>query len=175
MTEPRHIFLIGLRGSGKSTVGATVAAALGRPFFDADAELETHYHTTIAEIFRTHGEEAFRNYESETLIRLCDGPPAVIATGGGAILRPQNVERMQRTGEIYWLEVSPDVAFGRIQADATTASRRPNLLHGGLAELAQLLEQRRPAYRTAAHMSVNADAPAGEVANIIVNAVRGIN
>jgi shikimate kinase len=171
--ERGHVFLIGSRGSGKSTVGAIVAAALNRPFFDADAELEAQYRTTIAEMFRTEGEGAFRDRETQVLRRLADGPVAVIATGGGCVMRRENVEAMQRSGWVIWLEVSPEVAFARIEADPTTASRRPNLAGGGLEEVATLVHDRRAAYRTACLFGVNADRPASEVADVIVTAVRG--
>ena len=158
-----HIYLIGYRGTGKSTVGRLVAAALGRPFHDADIVLEHAAERTIAEIFASEGEVGFRDRESTTLAELASRPPAVIATGGGIILRESNREILRFTGFVVWLTAAPETLWQRIQGDATTAARRPNLTAtGGLAEVINLLAAREPHYRATAHRAIEAEARSPE-------------
>src|SRR5262245_51897574 len=90
------IFLIGYRGSGKSTVGRVLAGRLGWEFIDADAVLEERYGNTIREIFAAEGETGFRNKESAVLADLCTRAKTVIATGGGVILRQENRARIKQ-------------------------------------------------------------------------------
>lgn len=168
-----HIYLIGGRGSGKTTVGELVAPMLQLPFVDADAVFETLFGMTIAEMFRTDGEAAFRDGESAVLRSLSAGPPAVIATGGGVVVRPENREVLASNGFAIWLKVSPVTAFRRIQADPATAARRPNLTTGGLREVQELLAAREPLYRETAQYTVDADRDPAEVAAAVLTAVRG--
>lgn len=145
------IFLIGYRGTGKTTVGRALAERLGWEFRDADAELEAGAEMTIAEIFVAEGEPGFRDRESRTLAELSAGANRVIATGGGVILRPQNREILRASGFVAWLTASPEVLWERINADTTTAARRPNLTaSGGLDEVVRLLAIREPLYREVA-------------------------
>lgn len=151
MNRGQHLLLIGARGTGKTTVGRQLAVRLGRPFADVDDFIEEHAGQTIAEIFRDQGEEVFRNFEEHVLALLCDGPPAVIATGGGAVLRAKNRQRLQNAGFVAWLSGPPELLWERVQADTTTASRRPNLTaSGGLSEVRSVLAVREPLYRETA-------------------------
>ena len=144
------IYLIGYRGSGKTTVGRLLAARLGWDFVDADAMLEERTGKTIREIFATEGEIAFRTLESEILGELAKRTRVVIATGGGVVLREKNRELLKQSGFVAWLSADPATLWGRIQADSTTAARRPDLSTGGLAEVEQLLATRLPIYRACA-------------------------
>lgn len=148
------LFLVGYRGSGKTTVGRVIAGRLGWQFLDADAVLEERHGRTIREIFATEGETGFRNKEADVLADLCSRKETVIATGGGIILRAENRSLMKRHGFIAWLRADPATLLARIQADPSTAARRPNLAGGGLAEVEQLLAVRDPLYRAVADVEV---------------------
>lgn len=151
-----HLYLVGYRGCGKSSIGAIVAARLGRLFVDADTVLEADAGRTIRDIFVSEGEGGFRDRETATLRKLSVGPPAVIATGGGAILRAENRELLRSTGFVVWLTAPAEVLWDRISIDPTTAARRPNLAGGGLDEVKALLAAREPHYTATAHSVVDA-------------------
>lgn len=144
------LFLIGLRGTGKTTVGRRLAERLCLPFLDADAELELSHGRTIRDIFATDGEAAFRELEAKMLEALIARGSVVIATGGGVVLREQNRQRMQAAGKIVWLTADTDTLWRRIEADSTTPGRRPDLGGGGREEIEQLQQQREPCYRSCA-------------------------
>lgn len=167
----RHLYLIGYRGSGKSSVGAIVAARLGRPFVDADTLLEADAGKNIRDIFAAEGEAGFRDRETTTLRKLAAGEPAVIATGGGVILRHENRELLRSTGFAVWLNAPAELLWDRISIDPTTAARRPNLAGGGLEEVRGLLAVREPLYSATAHAVVDATRSPEEVAGDILTAV----
>jgi shikimate kinase len=154
-TEPRHplIFLIGYRGTGKSTVARLLAAALGWDCIDADPLLEERHGRTIRQIFAAEGEAGFRDKEAALLQELCQRRQTVVATGGGVILREANRQRL-KAGWVVWLTADPATIWQRLQADATTAERRPNLTVGGLSEIEELLRVREPLYRACADLVV---------------------
>lgn len=149
------LFLIGARGTGKSTVGRALAAKLGWGFVDADEHLESAAGASIADIFKTEGEAGFRDRESSTLAELAGRENHVIATGGGVVLREANRERLQN-GFVVWLRATPEAAFARMQGDPTTAARRPNLTSaGGVEELRTLMATREPLYRDVADFTLD--------------------
>ena len=153
-----NVFLIGYRGSGKTTVAEALAKLLRWPWRDADAELERRAGKTIKEIFAASGEKAFRDLESAVLCDLAALDRHVIALGGGVVLREQNRVLLRQRGKVVWLTAAPETLFSRISADATTAARRPDLTaHGGLDEIRSLLAQRTPLYSASADLTVNAD------------------
>jgi shikimate kinase len=161
----RLILLIGPRGSGKTTVGRALAARLGWAFADADEHVEAAAGQTIAAIFAAEGEAGFRDREAAALAELCGHTDHVVATGGGAVLRPANRELLRRSGFVVWLDVTPEVAWARLQADPTTAARRPNLTAaGGLEEVRTLIAARGPLYRQTAHVVIPAGAPSPDAA-----------
>lgn len=151
----RLLFLIGYRGAGKTSVARLLAAKLGWAWLDADAVLEERAGRTIRQIFAMDGETAFRNLESALLDELCGLNDHVIATGGGVILRSENRARLKQ-GTVVWLKARADVLWQRMQADATTAQRRPNLAQGGLAEIEELLRVRTPLYEACQDFTVDA-------------------
>jgi shikimate kinase len=148
------IFLIGYRGSGKTTVGRVLAQRLGWNFVDADALLEERRGKTIREIFAEAGEASFRETESQILRELSARAKTVIATGGGVVLRPENRELIKNRGFVAWLNADAVTLWARVQEDASTAARRPALTVGGLAEVEQLLAVREPLYRECANVEV---------------------
>ena len=152
-----NVFLIGYRGSGKTTVAAALAARLGWLWIDADVELERRAGRTIKQLFAEQGEGAFRDLESEIIAELAGGERQIIACGGGVVLREQNRAVLRRGGRCVWLRVSPEALLLRIEGDATTAARRPNLTgHGGLAEIQTLLAERTPLYEACADLRFDA-------------------
>ncbi len=168
-----RIFLIGYRGTGKSTVARLVAEHLGWQSIDADPLLEAEYGSSISDIFAAEGETGFRDKEEAILDRLCAKDEHVIATGGGVVLRPQNRLKLCSSGWVVWLNADADTIHQRLETDATTASRRPNLTSGGLAEIEELLTVRHPLYEECADMRIDTTSlsPA-EVANTIVENYR---
>ncbi len=149
------LFLIGLRGSGKSTVGRLVGERLKIPFVDADAELEAQAGRTIREIIADDGETAFRGLEEQILAKLIERGPAVIATGGGVVLRESNRRRIRQSGKAVWLTADVETLSDRLAGDPTSSARRPNLTVGGRAEIAELLQTREPMYRACADWIVD--------------------
>jgi shikimate kinase len=148
------LFLIGYRGTGKSTVGPLVAARLGWHFLDADALLEERHGQSIREMFAAVGEAGFRDREAELLAELAGLRRHVVATGGGVVLRPGNRELLRR-GRIAWLAADTDTICRRLAGDPNTADRRPTLTVGGRAEVEQLLAVREPLYRECADVTVD--------------------
>ncbi len=112
----RHLYLIGNMGSGKSTVGAHLAQLLGMPFVDLDTWIEQSTGATIAALFESEGEPAFRERERVALQQVAQLPPHVVATGGGVVLNPANWAVMRRTGWIVYLRAEPETLWQRIQA-----------------------------------------------------------
>jgi shikimate kinase len=153
-----NIFLIGYRGSGKTTVARALAEALGWTWLDADAELERRAGRSIQQIFAESGEGAFRDLESAVVADLAKLDRHVIALGGGAVMREQNRQALAGRGKVVWLQATPETLHERIAADPTTGARRPNLTgQGGLDEIRQLLAQREPIYQACADLVLDAE------------------
>ena len=143
---PRNLFLIGYRGTGKSTVAVLVAAELGWQSVDADAVLEARAGMSIRDIFLAEGEGGFRRRETELLEEICLSQRQIVATGGGVILAPKNRERLAKSGVCAWLEADSATIERRLNEDPATAGRRPVLTVGGRAEIENLLNLRQPLY-----------------------------
>src|SRR5262245_26833320 len=143
----RHVYLCGLMGSGKSTVGALLAQRLGVPFRDLDAEIERQAGLGVAEIFARFGAADFRGREAGALYRLARAEPAVVALGGGALGRPENRDLVLATGTLVWLDAPSPVLIRRI-GDVRS---RPLLAAGDpVATLERLRRERQDDYQTAA-------------------------
>jgi shikimate kinase len=169
-----NLFLIGYRGCGKTTVAAELSKLLGWPWLDADVELERQAGQTIKQIFADQGETAFRDLESQIAKELAMRERHIIALGGGAVLREQNRQLLIGRGKTIWLKAEPEVLQARIQADATTAERRPNLTgQGGLSEIRTLLAARTPLYASCADVTIDSQAGSpAEIARQIVAELR---
>jgi shikimate kinase len=149
------IFLIGYRGTGKTTVAQLLADRLGWDWLDADETLEKRHGRSIRAIFAEEGEAGFRDREAALLAELCRLRRHVVATGGGVVLREGNRQRLREAGLVVWLQGDAATLWQRVQGDATTNERRPNLTVGGLAEVEELLRQRQPWYAACAHGAVD--------------------
>lgn len=117
MNSPPHIVLVGLPGSGKSTVGPLLAAELKAPFVDLDHEIERRERMSVADIFASRGEQEFRSMEKLITQELAARPPSVIAPGGGWILDPANVSALRPPARIIHLVVSVSTALQRLGPD----------------------------------------------------------
>jgi shikimate kinase len=153
-----NIFLIGYRCTGKTTVGKALAQRLQRCFIDADEELTKENNISIADMVAQHGWDYFRQREREVIRRLSNFDNHVIATGGGAILNPENIRDMKKSGFVVWLTASPETIRYRIVKDKITDTQRPALTDKGLLEeIGEMLAIRNPLYETAMDMRVETD------------------
>ncbi|MGA8497318.1 MAG: shikimate kinase [Xanthobacteraceae bacterium] len=143
----RSIVLVGMMGVGKSSIGRRLAARLGVPFVDADAEIEKAAGMSIADIFARHGEADFRSGEARVIARLLDGGPQVLATGGGAVMNADTRAAIKAKGVSIWLSAELDVLMRRINK---RKNDRPMLQTADpAATLRELLVAREPAYAQA--------------------------
>jgi shikimate kinase len=144
------IFLIGMMGAGKSTVGRLLAEALGFAFIDADRELEARSGVPIPTIFEIEGEAGFRRRESTLLDELTTRPGIVLATGGGAVLDAETRTRLQERGLVIYLRASADEVFRRTRRDKS----RPLLqTDDPRSRIDALLTERDPLYAATAHLT----------------------
>lgn len=142
----RSLVLVGLMGSGKSTVGRRLATRLDMPFVDADDEIEKAAGCSISDIFDTIGEAAFRDGERRVIARLLSEGPVVLATGGGAFMAPDTRERIRAGATSIWLRAGLDILVRRCQR----RSHRPLLQKGNTRDiLRDLMAQREPVYAEA--------------------------
>lgn len=164
----RTIVLVGLMGAGKTTVGRRLARRLGIEFADSDFEIEKAAQMTVADIFATYGEDYFRAGERRVISRLMDGPPKILATGGGAFINDETRSLMKKKSITVWLDASLDVLVERTSRRDT----RP-LLQNGDPEtiLKQLLEDREPVYAQADIKIKSSDGPHDIVVNSIVQSL----
>ena len=171
---PPVLFLVGYRGTGKTAVARLVAERLDWGWLDADAVLEERAGRSVRAVFAEEGEAGFRRREAEVLEDLCRRPRHVISTGGGVVLRADNRARLRAAGRVVWLTADAETIWRRLQADGTTAERRPALTVGGLAEVRQLLQVREPFYREVADCIVDTVGRSpDEVAELVLAAIRG--
>ena len=150
-----NIVLVGYRGTGKSTVGRLLAARLGRELVSTDAEIVKRAQRTIPEIVAQEGWEYFRDLESGICRELAGRDQLVIDTGGGAILRAQNVEALKKNSTVVWLTASVETIAKRIGGD----SQRPSLMgtNSFVDEIQDVLRERTPKYQAAADHSIATD------------------
>jgi shikimate kinase len=154
------LVLIGLRGTGKSTVGRILAQRLKWDYFDTDVLVEERAQMSIKELFAKHGEPFFRKLESEIVRECAQKDKVVIATGGGAILDRQNVDALKDNGFVIHLTANPSELWHRISQDPNTKKNRPPLLQNaesGIDELKKLMLARSAAYAHARDVEVTVE------------------
>ena len=141
----RHVFLIGMPGCGKSSLGRKVSNMLHVPYVDMDQRISDVVGCTVSEMFDRYGEQAFRNAETNTLIQLTRETPSLISTGGGTVLRENNRAIMRNHGVIVLIDRPLEEIMGDIKLD-----RRPLLAQKGLGEVERLYHERIDVYRSVA-------------------------
>jgi shikimate kinase len=160
------ISLVGLPGSGKSTVGRQLARRLQLPFFDSDHVIEQQLGCSIREYFEREGEDRFRDVEEAVIDQLTQNPKCVLSTGGGVVLRPANRQHLHERGQVVYLNSSPDELFRRLRHDVN----RPLLqVADPLGRLRDLHALRDPLYRETAHFIIETGRPSvATLVNMIV-------
>lgn len=154
--EPGALALVGMPGSGKSTVGRHLARQLGWKFVDSDHEIEHAVGCSVRTYFDQHGEAAFRDLEEQTIARLCRHTGAVLATGGGAVLRPANRNALKANCQVIYLRSTPEELFRRLRHD----TQRPLLqVRDPLKRLRDLFRERDPLYRETCHFTIETGRP----------------
>ncbi len=152
----RSIVLVGMMGAGKSSIGRRLAARLGIPFSDADAEIEQAAGMSVADIFEAHGEPSFRSGEARVIARLLENGPQVLATGGGSFMNAETRARIHEKGVSVWLKADVEVLLRRVRR----RNDRPLLRNDDPAmTLANLLAAREPIYSEANLTVVSRDVP----------------
>lgn len=152
MKASGNLFLVGLMGAGKTTVGRQLARLTGKTFYDSDHEIEARTGVRIPVIFEIEGEAGFRVRESEMIAELAALPDIVLATGGGAVLDPHNRQILANYGTVIYLRASIDDLLARTQHD----KNRPLLQTANpRAKLEALFAQRDPLYREVADIVVD--------------------
>lgn len=150
------ISLIGLPGSGKSTVGRQLARRLQLPFFDSDHVIEQQLGCSIRVYFEREGEDRFRDVEEAVIDQLTQNPKCVLSTGGGVVLRPANRQHLRDRTQVIYLNSSPDELYRRLRHDVN----RPLLqVADPLGRLRDLHTVRDPLYREAAHFIIETGRP----------------
>jgi len=152
MITTRNLFLVGMMGAGKTTVGRQLANRLGKVFYDTDREIETRTGVRVAVIFDVEGEGGFRRREAEVVDQITALDNIVLATGGGVVLDPRNRENLQARGFVIYLHAEPKALWQRTRNDKS----RP-LLQGGdpLQRLETLYRARDPLYRGIADLVID--------------------
>ena len=162
----RHIVLVGMMGSGKTTVGRMLASRLHRDLLDTDALIEVREGRSVRELFSSNGEDSFRAIESEVLVESLANPKgAVIAAAGGVVLRRENREALHASGaRVVWLRADPVVLAERVKG----GGHRPLLDADPEGMLRRMHEDREPLYREVADLIITVD---GRSVNEVVEAV----
>jgi shikimate kinase len=150
------IVLVGMPGSGKSTVGRQLSRRLGWPFVDSDTEIERQLGCSIRSYFEQHGEASFRDLEQQVMAELLKRDSHVVATGGGAVLRESNRQAMQSSGQVVYLRSTPEELIRRLRHD----THRPLLqVRDPMRKLRELFRERDPLYRDAARFVIETGRP----------------
>ena len=165
-----HLYLCGFMGCGKSTVGKQLAKGLGTRFLDLDDYIVEKAGKSIPEIFASQGEEAFRDWETKCLSELSQKPRMVIATGGGTLMRPQNVQAAKESGKIVFLDIPFAECYRRIKGD----ENRPVAARSTLEELEALYNTRREVYRSVCDLSVEQILSPLKTAELIIQRVKSL-
>jgi shikimate kinase len=149
-----NIYLVGLMGAGKTTIGRSLAKRLELGFLDTDRELETRTGVGIPTIFEIEGEEGFRKRESQVILDISREKGQVVATGGGAVLREENRRNMRASGFVVYLDVPLRILWERTHHDRN----RPLLqVADPLSKLARLFAERDPLYGKVADLVINGE------------------
>jgi shikimate kinase len=165
----RTVALVGLMGAGKTSIGRRLAQELRLPFLDADTEIEQAAGESVEDIFEHHGEAVFRDGERRVIARLLEGPPHILATGGGAFMDPSTRALLKERAITIWIKADVDVLLARV----TRRNHRPLLKQGDKrAILEQLMQERHPIYAEADFTIDSSDGPPEEMVGGILSLLR---
>lgn len=169
MSTRQNIILTGFMGTGKSEIGRILSKKLGLKLIDVDSEIEARQKMTITEIFKQCGEQGFRDIESEVIKTIADKENAVISTGGGAVLRQENIDHLRKKGIIICLMASPETILQRTGRNKD----RPLLqVENPLQKIKELIEFRKPYYEKADLMIDTEGKNPREIADEIMDKIK---
>ena len=167
-TGAAHVVLVGMMGTGKSTVGRRVARELHRPFVDSDDQIVSRSGRRVTEIFATDGEAAFRSLESAVMSDLLTAPePSVIAAAGGAVLDPTTRSLMRTHGTVVWMQAPVGVLVDRTRR----GTHRPALAEDPEGTLQRMEDDRSSLYAEVADITVDSSRPVDAVVRSILDAL----
>lgn len=170
MSAKNNIYLVGMPGAGKTTVGRQLARRLQRSFVDADHEIEARTGVRIPLIFDIEGELGFRDRESKVIAELANESNLIVATGGGAVLRPENRAALKHGGTVVYLHATPRLLFERTRLDPN----RPLLqVADPMQKIEELFAQRDPLYREVADIIINS--LGGSISQLVKQVERELN
>lgn len=166
------LVLVGLPGSGKTTVGRQLARRLAIPFVDSDHAIENRLGCSVREYFEREGEDRFRDIESEVLDDLSQNYTGVLSTGGGSVLRSENRQFLRERGHVFYLRSTPEEVFRRLRYD----QNRPLLqVSDPMARLRDLFDTRDPIYKQAAHFVMETNRPSvSTLVNMVIRKLEQI-
>lgn len=165
----RAVVLVGMMGAGKTTVGRRLAPRLGLPFFDADQEIEKAAGMSVSDLFAAHGEQSFREGEAKVIRRLLEGPPHVLATGGGAVTHPETRALIAERAISVWIKADVETVLKR----ATKRATRPLLQNSDPRETLERLSEERKKYYAAADIHVESQpGPHSHTVDLIMEALK---
>lgn len=149
-----NIFLIGFMGAGKSTIARTLQSKLDMPLIEMDERIVEEQGCSINEIFDRKGEAGFRDIESDLVKRIANERDSIVSCGGGAVIRPENVEYMKKSGKIVFLTATPETIYERVK----NGKDRP-LLNGNMnvEYISSLMDKRRDIYNAASDEKIATD------------------
>ncbi len=167
--RPAAVALLGVRGAGKSSVGAALADRLGAPFVELDQTIEQAAGLTLGEIFELHGEAHYRRLERDALEAALDGSPVVLATGGSIVSDGDSYSFLQSRARTVWLRARAEDHWERVirQGDRRPMAENPH----AFAQLRQLIADREPLYARAHHIIDTSGRSVGEVVDLAVDAL----
>ncbi|MEN8210799.1 MAG: shikimate kinase [Thermodesulfobacteriota bacterium] len=170
------IFLIGYRCTGKTTIGKILAKGLNFDFVDTDHIIEQKTGSNIRQIVEKHGWDRFRLLEKETILNTKNYENIVVATGGGIVIDPDNVQFIKKSGFSIWLDADIKTILKRLDSDSRTSLSRPSLTNHNLAtETKEMLNLRNPLYKKSAHVRIDTTIhKPKEIVNIIYRRLKDV-
>jgi shikimate kinase len=167
VSATKSIVLIGMMGAGKSSVGRALQRRTGLARIDTDELIAAEFGISIADIFKTHGEDKFRDGETKVIRKLVPNRPTIVTTGGGVVVRRENVDLLKKIGAVLWLTADEGTLFER----ASRRNERPLLENENpRAVFSELLRQREPLYAAAADFRIDTSRKShDEVADVILS------
>ena len=161
-----NIYLIGMRGVGKTTIATLLAQHLGKEYRDTDLEMAKELETDLTTFVDEQGWDAFREQEHKTLMKVLQHQDCVVSTGGGIVMHFNNAEQIKQAGVVIWLKAPVTTLVKRLKESAS----RPSLTDKNLVdEVKSVLKKREPIYKSSAHIIVNTNRKSPE--NVVLEII----